>query len=175
MCPDSFSVSVSMYMKRREFILPSLLSLYLDTRVRGWLLLLAAHLCLMALTMRESPGLAPSRSPACSAFSLISFSRLTCRISIISTISTASTISIDNIDLLYPIHLLQVFLLCQCATCPAVAELSCGEMGYEIETVTMRSMTYETENKNETMRPMSLASSPSWRYRMSSSAIRESR
>ena len=32
MCPDSFSVSVSMYMKRREFILPSLLSLYLDTR-----------------------------------------------------------------------------------------------------------------------------------------------
>ena len=33
MCPDSFSVSVSMYMKRREFILPSLLSLYLDTRV----------------------------------------------------------------------------------------------------------------------------------------------
>ena len=81
MCPDSFSVSVSMYMKRREFILPSLLSLYLDTRVRGWRLLLAAHLCLMALTMRESPGLAPSRSPACSAFSLISFSRLTCRIS----------------------------------------------------------------------------------------------
>ena len=97
MCPDSFSVSVSMYMKRREFILPSLLSLYLDTRVRGWRLLLAAHLCLMALTMRESPGLAPSRSPACSAFSLISFSRLTCRISIISTISTTSTIYLYRI------------------------------------------------------------------------------
>ena len=43
--------------------------------------LLAADLCLMALTMSESPGLAPSRSPACSAFSLISFSRLTCGIS----------------------------------------------------------------------------------------------
>ena len=50
-------------------------------QVRGWRRLLAADLCLMALTMSESPGLAPSRSPACSAFSLISFSRLTCGIS----------------------------------------------------------------------------------------------